>query len=92
MQKTPQNNSDAQTTSQPAAPQFDEMPQRKKSLSVWSLATAFCSATQRLFAMFLPCWPTRQLVLSAVVHQVVVTLLAHLNAMDCPAHAIPALA
>ena len=60
MQKTPQNNSDAQTTSQPAAPQFDEMPQRKKSLSVWSLATAFCSATQRLFANFVPCWPIRQ--------------------------------
>ena len=33
-----------------------------------------------------------QTVLSAVVHQVVVTLLAHLNAMDCPAHTIPALA
>ena len=91
MQKTPQNNSDAQTTSQPAAPQFDEMPQRKKSLSVWSLATAFCSATQRLFAIFFALL-AEQTVLSAVVHQVVVTLLAHLNAMDCPAHTIPALA
>ena len=33
-----------------------------------------------------------QTVLSAVVEQVVVTLLTHLNAMDCPAHTIPALA
>ena len=24
------------------------------------MATAFCSATQRLFANFWPCWPTRQ--------------------------------
>ena len=53
MQKTPQNNSDAQTTSQPAAPQFDEMSQSKNSFSVWSLATAFCAATKRRFANFL---------------------------------------
>ena len=33
-----------------------------------------------------------QTVLSAVVHQVVVTLLTRLNAMDCQAHTIPALA
>ena len=90
MQKTPQNNSDAQTTSQPVAPQFDEMPQRKNLLAFGPWLQHFAplpSDSLHFFALL-----ADQTVLSAVVHQVVVTLLAHLNAMDCPAHTIPALA
>ena len=50
----------AETPTAPVPSQPCEVPQIRQPVSLWSLATTFCSCTKRFFAKLWHCWPIRQ--------------------------------